>query len=90
MPEKKHERPVLIAAGSQVRVPDDRLRVLTYPDNTFSVLVIKGALLQDAGQYKCSLPTVTGTQTSFTSLAILGKWNSPRLMGNQGYGLCSE
>ena len=71
--ERSPERPVLLAAGSQVRIPDDRLRVLTYPDNTYSVLVIKDVLPADAGRYKCSLPTVSGTKTSFTSLKVLGK-----------------
>ncbi|XP_067948792.1 protein amalgam-like [Watersipora subatra] len=63
-------RPVIVAAGTQVRIPDDRLRVVTFPDNTFSILIIKNVLPEDAGQYKCSLPTVTGTRTSFTALEV--------------------
>lgn len=63
-----------MAAGTQVRLPDDRLRVVTFPDNSFSILIIKDALPEDAGEYKCSLPTVTGTVTRFTTLQVDGEY----------------
>lgn len=63
---------MILAAGTQVRMPDDRLKIITFPDNTYSILVIRNVLPEDAGQYKCSLPTVSGTKTSFTSLKVLG------------------
>ncbi|KAF6031026.1 hypothetical protein EB796_010655 [Bugula neritina] len=70
LPERSSDRPVIMAAGTQVRIPDDRLRVVTFPDNTFSVLVIKNVLPSDAGKFKCSLPTITGTETRFTALEV--------------------
>jgi len=74
LPERSSDRPVIMAAGTQVRIPDDRLRVVTFPDNTFSVLVIKNVLPSDAGKFKCSLPTITGTETRFTALEVKGKF----------------
>jgi len=73
MSQRSVDRPVILAAGSQIRIPDDRLRVITFPDNEYSILIIRNAIAEDAGKYKCSLPTLTGTQTTFTQLAVQGE-----------------
>ena len=75
--ERSETRPVIMAAGTQVRLPDDRLKVVTFPDNSFSILIIKNVLPEDEGEYKCSLPTVSGTVTRFTTLQVKGKCNAP-------------
>ena len=39
----------------------------------FWVPVLLQVLATDAGEYKCSLPTVSGTQTDFTNLIVYGE-----------------
>ena len=36
-------------------------------------MLLLQVLATDAGEYKCSLPTVSGTQTDFTNLIVYGE-----------------
>ncbi|XP_067944558.1 protein amalgam-like [Watersipora subatra] len=69
-PQRSTDRPIILGAGTQIRLPDDRLKLIHFAEDFYSILIIRDVLMTDAGEYKCSLPTVTGTQTEFASLTV--------------------
>lgn len=53
---------------------DERIRIAQFAGDSYSILIVKNVKRSDGGEYRCSLPTASGTETSFVTLDVYGSY----------------
>lgn len=84
VPDNKRRKTEILGAGEQLRLEDGRLRMISSDRTPYSILVIEDVRSEDAGDYRCSLPTTNGTKNVHITLEVKGK-TTPRICFNASW-----